>query len=77
MSPQSAICSPQQQLFCQLFVALVALVALVSIVSIVSVVSVVSVVMSRRGALVPEAEATAVFPGTGMVKGGLSEVLKL
>ena len=29
------------------------------------------------GALVPEAEATAVFPGTGMVKGGLSEVLKL
>ena len=33
--------------------------------------------MSRRGALVPEAEATAVFPGTGMVKGGLSEVLKL
>ena len=33
--------------------------------------------MSRRGTLVPEVEATAVFPGTGMVKGGLSEVLKL
>ena len=68
MSPQSAICSPQQQLFCQLFVALVALVALVSVVS---------VVMSRRGALVPQVEATGVLPGTGMVKGGLSEVLKL
>ena len=33
--------------------------------------------MSRRGALVPEVEATGVLPGTGMVKGGLSEVLKL